>query len=288
MLISALFVVQFVRNNWDELRSVDIVSWSAIGFAALSYSLSVLLSLVLWPLVLRALGSNVQIAPLFKIGLLSQIGKYIPGNVAHYLGRSALAKARGVSFRETGVSSVVELILAFVCAVVIAAAALAIEPAAWEVFATRGGQATLGLLAAAAVTFAAIVWMRVKGIAIVPLLGPISIVLLSQLFAGASFYGVVIGLGGEIAPVAAIGAFVGAWLIGFVTPGAPAGIGLREAIIIALVSSIGGAALAIAAALLHRALTAILDAGFAVAGSMLAVRQDANASARMPARETDG
>ena len=65
-------------------------------------------------------------------------------------------------------------------------------------------------------------------------------------------------MGPSINAVDAVFAFVVAWLAGFVTPGAPAGLGVRETVLVLGLPQLGPAALGVAIG--HRVVTAIADA----------------------------
>jgi hypothetical protein len=73
--------------------------------------------------------------------------------------------------------------------------------------------------------------------------------------------------GFDIAAVAAT--LAGAWVVGFVIPGASAGIGVREAAVILLLSPVLGAADAAAIATIYRLVTAGGDALFALLGELV-------------------
>jgi uncharacterized membrane protein YbhN (UPF0104 family) len=63
--------------------------------------------------------------------------------------------------------------------------------------------------------------------------------------------------------------FAAAWLVGFVTPGAPAGIGVREAALVALLSPITGNEIGLAAAALSRIMSVVGDAVVTLIGAAL-------------------
>ncbi|MCL7929592.1 hypothetical protein [Halomonas llamarensis] len=161
---------------------------------------------------------------------LSQLAKYVPGNIAHLAGRQALAVAAGLpGWRLAGVM-VLELAIQAVAASVFGLLVLPlIVPGipAWLaaglfLLATLGGGFAVrrvsrdiamallyngGFLAASASVFVVIL------LALMP--SPLSV-------------GWLVAIGSS---------FVIAWLIGFVTPGAPAGIGVRELVLLTLLGA---------------------------------------------------
>jgi uncharacterized membrane protein YbhN (UPF0104 family) len=73
-------------------------------------------------------------------------------------------------------------------------------------------------------------------------------------------------LSGSLLPVA--GAYVLAWLAGLVTPGAPAGIGVREAVLLFLLGGVGTPPVILLAVILGRAVTVVGDLVFYLAGGV--------------------
>jgi uncharacterized membrane protein YbhN (UPF0104 family) len=60
-----------------------------------------------------------------------------------------------------------------------------------------------------------------------------------------------------------------AWVVGYVTPGAPGGLGLREAVLVLGLSPVVGDAEAMAVALAYRLVTIVADALLAGGGFLL-------------------
>ncbi|QSX36832.1 lysylphosphatidylglycerol synthase domain-containing protein [Shewanella sedimentimangrovi] len=69
------------------------------------------------------------------------------------------------------------------------------------------------------------------------------------------------------------GSFALAWVAGFVTPGAPAGLGIRETIMVTLLEPAYGPGAALSLALLLRLITSLGDALAFLAGLWLNRRQ---------------
>jgi hypothetical protein len=136
----------------------------------------------------------------------TQIAKYLPGNVGHHLTRSALAIDSGIPLRAVARSLMLE------------AALLA------------GTGVGAGVLA---LPFIRPAWRRAV------LADAFNFLLLGSALAGLAF--VVSDPPLTTLPLA-IGAFALSWVAGFLVPGAPAGLGVREGVLIALLSpSVDGA-----------------------------------------------
>jgi glycosyltransferase 2 family protein len=179
---------------------------------------------LVWPYLLRRLGTP---APSSWVTLFfkSQLGKYLPGSVWQYAGRVGLAGSRGVPVQRAVVSIVAEV----VCSAIAAAAASSLvftSIVAAGVFA--------GLAGLLALTFA----VRDKLAVLEAAPGGVILYLLVWGIYGVAFW--MTGRALFAIPVADlphyIGVFAIAWLAGLVAVFAPGGIGVREAVIVALLS----------------------------------------------------
>ncbi|HEY0781449.1 MAG TPA: hypothetical protein VGE98_03265, partial [Thermoanaerobaculia bacterium] len=85
---SLVYLALFARRNAAALPAI---AWSgeAVGAAAgaaLLYVANLVNAAVVWHLLLRSLGEPSRAAWAVPVYLLSQVGKYLPGNVGHYVG----------------------------------------------------------------------------------------------------------------------------------------------------------------------------------------------------------
>ena len=159
---------------------------------------------------------------------LSQLAKYIPGNVfAHFVGRQALGAADGLPHGVLGRSSLYELLSLAAAGAIVGLWALPLIDGRLGWLATpHGGAAVvvLGLLAARVTV----------GARMARVFGAHLLVLLS----GAVVFLWLLSLLGALPDPAAwlpfCGAYTIAWLAGFATPGAPAGLGVRELVLLFL------------------------------------------------------
>ena len=81
-----------------DLRSVDVAQAGllrGLTAAVLLYVTVVVLGAVAWRVLLKAFGAKPTGWAAERQLLISQIGKYIPGNVAQYVGRVAMAVSVG-------------------------------------------------------------------------------------------------------------------------------------------------------------------------------------------------
>ncbi len=267
LLASLAYVGLSVSRNWAALEQVRLKSLPWLLACIAIYAVSHVSTGLSWPLSVRQLGTQMSFRDGFRIGMVAQIGKYLPGNIAHYAGRGLLAKQVGISFTTTGISTAIELGSALSAVMAIAAIAMAFDPrpiARLPIIPASGLVAAL--LIAAGMVFVW-TWLFRRGVDPKLLAGPTLCLAVSFSLSGLSIYALSHALGHtEISLPVAVGIFALAWGVGFVVPGAPAGLGIREAILLALLGPMVGAGPAIAIALFHRLITAAVDAVAALVG----------------------
>lgn len=208
-----------------------------------------------WPYLLRRLGTP---APFSWIGLFfkSQLGKYLPGSVWQYAGRVGLARNRGVPIQLALVSVFAEIAFSAVAAATAASLILG-----WV--ATAAAFAGLGALLA----LGSVLRERVAGPNVLPALaaapGAIVLYLVVWGLYGLAFWTTARAL--FAIPASDIPRYIGvfalAWLVGLVAFFAPGGIGVREAVIAALLTGRLGQADAIVLAATSRIVLSAIDLG---------------------------
>jgi uncharacterized membrane protein YbhN (UPF0104 family) len=253
-----------IVGQWHSLRNahIDCPGWLAASIAI--YGVSHISTGLAWPNALRAIGQRISLRDGLMIALVSQVGKYLPGNVAHYFGRAALGKSVGITFRGSGVSTIIEIACALAAALFLALGLLIVGEASQFSIAFLFGFAAAGTIAAVSIRknqpdakFAYVAGFFAAALCITTSLS----------LSGASAYCLLVSIGAPTPPLTfVVGAFALAWLAGFLTPVAPGGLGVRETVFVGLLSSHVGAAPALACAILHRVVTAIVDCAAAVIG----------------------
>lgn len=267
LILSFVYVGASIVRNWGSIEQARLHSIPWLLTAVATYAISHVSTGLSWPLAVRQVGHRLSIRDGLRIGLVAQIGKYMPGNIAHYAGRGILAKRLGIPLRASGIATVIELGSALTAAMLLAAAGLLLDPRplAWLPPISTSSVAILGAVAIVLAALAA--WLVRRGSHPAWLAAPTLCLSASFCLSSLSLFALAQALGFAPVPVAvAIGAFPLAWAAGFVVPGAPAGIGVREATLLALLSPIMGTGPAVTLALTHRLLTAIVDAIAALTG----------------------
>lgn len=218
------------------------------------YCLILPFSALAWRCMLSDMGYHDRFWPLHAILLTTQAGKYLPGNVGQHLGRISLSMARGIPLRLLLASMAYEVILLLLANLLVAVCAGALTKTGLDFLLQDYSQAigiavaivVAGLLAIPILVKLAPKLIRVilrnRGDADKPMapLGAASVAKVLAFYAcamlsvGAAIsvlqFGLFPGQGSDYALLTA--AFTVAWAVGFVTPGAPAGIGVRESMLL--------------------------------------------------------
>ena len=251
-----IFVLLRLHSIWSDSHvSLARVHWLWLAGAFALTASSVGASGFIWLVILRALGvpTRSRWAGMF---FQAQLGKYIPGGLWQYAGRSALARAYGIPMRAVATSLPIEL-AATACGGVAFCSLLLGWVGLIGVFvflgvalladaATRSRRAALHAGARASVLYGAVVW---------PLLS-------------VGFWMTAHGFGRASAAdlPTYLGAFSAAWVVGLVAIYAPGGLGVREAVLVALLRGKIGSADALVVALASRAILTLVDLAAAGAG----------------------
>jgi hypothetical protein len=189
---------------------------------------------------------------------ISQLAKYLPGNIFHLAGRQAIGVAEGLPFRPLAATVFWEIVTISVTAVPFAIVALPLL--------LPDLQALPAIIAfMVVITMLAMMAHHVFGRHIAKAVGWYALFLTVS---GLVFYvGLVVVLS-DMQPVFAslplvvCGAYVVAWLAGLLTLGAPAGIGIREVVLYALLQGVITKSDLLAAIFLGRLVTATGDIAF--------------------------
>lgn len=267
LVVTALFVVYVVRS----LQGHDLRVYATpralvgIGLAALLWSTGIPLLALAWRELLSGLGVHRSWRELTGILGITQFAKYVPGNVAQYIGRVGMSLSRGIPARPLAVTIILETLLVVAAAIVVGVGTGALSRAALEVVRRHNLQLLSIALLVAAVVAGLFVLQRVAPALLrrfapsyapalegdlLPPRGALARALgLCCLVYGAVGIGLVL-LAHWLLPAVAqdnwllIAAFSLAWVVGFVTPGAPGGLGVREGLLLLMLAPVYSAAAA--------------------------------------------
>lgn len=275
-LLCGIFIFLSAAKYWDlvvhELSNPSL--FLPMLMAVVTYLVAIFFGWVGWLLILGLLGLKAPRRDTFYIFMVSSVGKYVPGNVFQYLGRIFLASRLNISKNLVVISIILEFSMFLGLGFLIS-----------SIYSFSYMKDVLGdyefLLYIVFLIFVICILflfflsnIRLKFINIIERalnigwVHSIKFLFLSIfssltvfLFLGMSAYFIVQGISQEtpISLLNMVSYFAAAWVVGFLTPGAPAGLGSRDAVLQLLLSPTIGVAPAVAVVLLCRFATIVGD-----------------------------
>lgn len=228
----------------------------AICSAASFYVLSIPISAFAWRQLLGRDGRRHSWREFIEIMSITQMAKYVPGSIVQYVSRAGMASIRGIRFRTYAISVTTETVMALLAALVIGFGCISLSKAGAHVVSHYN--------------IAAMVFFGALGTTIIaiPVFGRRTMLYLLQRFAlvdrgkpfdldalpssaavwwaSLGYCGNYLLIGAGISVMAFLlphtttpdpflltGGFALAWVMGFLALGAPAGLGVREGLMLA-------------------------------------------------------
>ena len=293
--LSLGFIAILVWRDAGELPRLDMrasATWLWLCTGMIFYMFSQIVGAVAWRSTLGVYEVTLPAGRAESQLLVSQIGKYIPGNVAHLFGRFALARADGVAAGIVGSAMLLEVSVLLGVGLVLSGGLLIVLPEFRTALGQELGEAVVGpatmvfpvLLITALVAGQAILWHKAgrPRIEARRLVMPATLHTTNFAVLGLSLWSVVWAVHptGGAEPLALLAIFTAAWVVGFLMPGTPGGIGIRDGIVALGLSLFmaDGAALGVAVA--HRAVATLGDV--AIFGTGLTLRRRTDGSPKAP------
>ena len=248
-----------------------------LGAASLLYACLFFLVAGGWHALLWGVFGQISFRDSCYIYTKTSIGKYLPGNVGHFLGRHMVASRFGLPQSAVAFGTGLEIL----CQVV---AALAISLGGEFPMAPPVPPIVGVLLAGSVLLCAPFVIIKIaqrKGVALADgrsyrrIWGGILLAIgLNAIFFLATG-GLVHLLSGQtsVGSMTFVSVYAVAWFLGTVTPGAPAGAGVREAAMTAMLGGVMGTGEALAVSLLFRFTTTLGDVLFFLSSFFFASRR---------------
>ena len=264
-IVGVAFVAYRLHGYLGELdlQRFGRPSYVAAVLLAVVYGASNLLLALGWRAVLQFLGVDAGLDWTIRAYATSQLAKYIPGNIFHFAGRQALGVAAGIGNVPLAKSTAIEL-------AILAIGGALFLPLLLQHAVPGSGAATAVVAFGAPIAVVFVATWRLAGgtaarsvalyLAFLVLSGLIFVLTLS-LAEGRTIDASAVPL--------TVGAYVVAWLAGLLTPGAPAGLGIREAVLLALLAGIASGPVVLTAVLVGRIITVSGDLMFYAAGRLL-------------------
>jgi glycosyltransferase 2 family protein len=280
ILAAALvFLGKALYSHWQGIASIQITppAWACLIFATGINLMAFIWTGWVWGWILQDLGQPVNQSWAVQIYLTTNIAKYLPSNLVHLYGRTLATTDIGVPLGPASLSVVLDTLLMAAAGVIVS---LLSVPQQQQIF------AVLGLIAILVIVHPLVLQRLVKFVPqgsknnqpdvsnaiqlqrypLRPLLGQILFVWVRSL----SFI-VTLSILTPIDPLLMpkyMSIYSLGWLLGFITPGVPGGIGILELITSTLLSQPGvltsdqtlSVGLALGAVGIHRLVTTIAEA----------------------------
>lgn len=299
LFLGAALGILFWRLAADAGGALDAV-WRiglpAVLGAFLSAAAGLGASGLAWRSLLRGVGAPLALPGAVRVFFTGQIGKYIPGAVWAYVAHAKLGREHGVPASSTTAASVLFVTAHTATGAVVAG--LVLPFASGAVFHRFGWVALLAPLLLACLhprlVLPVLRWLhrvlgrgsapeRVCGLAIMRALGwlavtwigyGLSMLLLLAPVTRSDTEGLLAPM--ALAPIA-LGGFALAWTVGFLAAGilviTPAGIGVREVVLLMVLAPVVSGGAAAAVVLLSRVVHTLADGGWALIGMGLRAPQ---------------
>ena len=272
-ILALVFIGIVLVRGAADLPAVDWRSgrlWLGLSGGLALYLVAQLIGAFAWNAVLRIYATQLPLGRAESQLLLSQIGKYIPGNVAHLFGRLSLARSDGVAGTTAGAAMLLEVGALLTTGFLIVGVIVFVSPDLMLNLTAGLPDINATILIAVSVVgvFACliaaqlIIWRRAGRPAptLLQSILPIALYTANFVVLGMSLWCVAVAIAPDPVPIVhCIAIFTTAWILGFLTPGAPGGVGIRDGIIaLGLELFIGqGAGLGVAVA--HRLISVVGD-----------------------------
>jgi len=266
-LVGVIFVVLRLHDYGQQLNigRFDAIAWVILCALVLAYGAANILLARAWWHLLATLDVRPGWGWSWRTYGLSQLAKYVPGNIFHLASRQALGMAATLPGWALAKSALWELGLISGAGALFSLLAMPLlwpgVPLSLAVFVFGMASVLTGAALRrwiAPSTASAMLWQ-----------------LIFLAISGLVFIGTLAVVTPEPIPFGSLpllcGAYVSAWLAGFVTPGAPAGIGVRELVLLFLLGGRVEKADLLLAVVLARVVTVCGDLGFFCLASLMNV-----------------
>ncbi|WP_405088775.1 lysylphosphatidylglycerol synthase domain-containing protein [Microbispora sp. NBC_01389] len=272
LLVALGFGIWAVAGKWSDVADgFARLSWAELAGSLAAVLGALLAGMLMWRALLADLGSPLVFTDAAKIFFVGQLGKYIPGSVWPMIAQMEMGRDHGVPRSRSAAAF-------FLTYPVYLGTGLLVSAVTLPVLAGQSVARYAWLLLLVPVLVAAlhpavvnrIIAFGLRKLRREPLERPLTrrglLVACGWALAGWAAYGVHLalivhglGAGGPSAMILSVGAFALAWCLGFVFIVAPAGVGVREAAIIAALAPVLDQPGAWAAALCSRLIVSLGD-----------------------------
>ena len=271
MIVSLGFVINRLRSYGMDL-SLLTSPWVVAGLMAvvLVEGLGIIAASLNYRAIIKNVSGIVAARPLsVMVYNAANMYKYIPGSIMYFVGRNRLAvETEGLSHGKVAFATVLEGILAVMGALIVALT-LSFDHSVHYIRQLTFSPVFTTIFLGGLLTFGTVIFVFRKKIAgeaknffsTVEILRPLVIIkrlsfaLCLMFLFGLSFAAVLALLGQSMTlslVLTTVGLYLLGWLAGFLTPGAPSGLGIREAVLLMLMPGVIDQSILLSALLIHR------------------------------------
>jgi glycosyltransferase 2 family protein len=284
-LVAGLFlaaVVVLVVEQWPQVRPLlGRLSWPAVAAAAAAVAAGHLATFGSWRALLADLGFPLPLRAGVRVFFLGQLGKYLPGSVWPAVTQMQLGRDYRVPQRVSGAAAAITMLLAVGTGLLVATVLLTLVGAGVpDQYRWAAAALPVAVLLAAPPVLNRLLRVALRMARRAPLPAPLSMAGACRAAAWALaawlLYGVHVWLlarqletdDGLSLLLVSIGAFAGAWSVGFLLVAAPAGAGVREGALILLLGATIGRPEATVAGVVSRLLFLAADLAWAAVAAL--------------------
>lgn len=270
LFLSLIFLSLEVRQHWGSFAHWNPGIEEVLFIFSLSLVYAIALGLLVesWHWIVAIFGklSRAQTYPSFA---LTQIAKYLPGNVAHLLGRGLYLRGGSLSDSQIVKATVTEVVSVLFGASLCILAAGSIGKLPPPISHVPEPLWQIGLclcLGGLLLSLELLIWKKrlnaqqARSFLITVSLATVFMAVLGGIFAA------VYNLIEAGPPVLLASAAILAWMVGYLTPGAPGGLGTREAAFVLFLSALDENGSVLIAAAIFRVVTTLADGWLFVCG----------------------
>lgn len=260
-LIAAAASIAYIAVSWrgqDMRVFASPRAIAALGSGVAFYLVGVLVTAWAWQRLLSDIGVRSVWRELAGILAVTQIGKYLPGNVGQHIGRASMSFSHGIGPVPFVVTAGVEVLLMMLASVTVGIVALLLSGNSFALIPGNGSRiiflvafiaiAIVGLLLARRLVPSLVGRFAPKhahafNAGTLPSAPAMSVAFAMYCMVYLAFGAGIVLMARMLTPGVPqdawllVGSFALAWIIGFVTPGAPAGLGVREAVMLLILGT---------------------------------------------------
>jgi uncharacterized membrane protein YbhN (UPF0104 family) len=276
VVLALAFLARALASQWTAVRDtlVQVPVWSVV-MSVLLAAAAVAFSGEQQRTLLESLGYRLRVLPWLRVFFMAQLGKYVPGSGWAYVAQMEMSRKKGITRATSVVTMALGAGLTVLTAAVVAATVAGSDGLAWiplwiQVLVVVGSGLALVVFVARPSLVGRLLQLlperlRRRGfedVQVRPLGRPVVWTTLAWVGYGAHLW-VIVSPMSDDQPVSfrlVLGTFALAWVVGFLAVFVPAGVGVREAVMVALLAPIVSEAGALAAALLSRFVIVLAEA----------------------------